>query len=47
MILYKLKKFTELNLKTKQIFNKIYSEKLWTPDKQKKLFSILFRIRFS
>jgi len=38
IIKFKRKKFTELNLKTKQIFNKIYSEKLWTPDKQKNCF---------
>lgn len=32
------KKFTQFNLKTKEIFNKIYSEKLWTPDSQKNFF---------
>ncbi len=38
IITFNRKKFTQLNLDTKQIFNKIYSEKLWTPDNKKKFF---------
>ena len=38
IIKFNRKKFTQLNLDTKQIFNKIYSEKLWTPDNQKNFF---------
>ena len=38
IIKFNRKKFTKLNLETKEIFNKIYSEKLWTPDNQKNFF---------
>ena len=38
IIKFKRKKCTQLNLKTKEIFNNIYSEKLWTPDNYKNVF---------
>jgi len=38
IIKFNRKKLTQLKLETKQIFNKVYSEKLWTPDNQKNFF---------